>query len=601
MRFELRPYQVEAVDKIVAAAEAGVRRQLGVAATGLGKTIIFCALAERLGCRTLILAHRDELISQAAAKVREVWPGADVGIVKASDNGIRNRVVVASVQTLARERRLQQLVSAYRDESVLMKRPDPFGLVVVDEAHHAAADSYRSILDGLRAGQECAYCVGGSVLSGRYETDPGDREPCEDCSGTGGGPLLLGVTATPDRGDGQGLDDLFEQISWTYDILWGIRSGYLCDLRGLRVQLDRLDMSAVKVRRGDYEAGAAGRALDNAGAPTEIVKAWQEHASDRQTLVFTPTVELARHCAEEFTAAGVRAAMVCGETPVEERRQILDDYSHGRVQVVANCAVLTEGYDEPSTGCIVIARPTRSRALYTQMVGRGTRRHPDKTDCLVLDVVSASSVHSLVTVPSLFGMNGKHAKRLSNGSGAVTEVLDEYEQQEVAAGRLKAEEADLFHNIRGRGIAWVVVPDRRIGGFRYVRPLGRGEPTVVIAKTEAESEQWLAGVSFPQPDEDGKPVLPRKQVLIRDVSMETAQAVAEDYLRKSWRGPVTNLSAGWRAGRPSAKALAAAKTWRVKVDPTWNAGQLSDELTAVIARADAKAEERKRNRLQALK
>lgn len=547
---ELRGYQREAITKTLELAAAGVRKQLGVAATGLGKTVVFCSLAEQMGTRALIIAHREELVAQAAAKVRELWPGIDVGIVKGPNDDVHSHVVVASIQTLARSSRLGRLVASYADGGSILRPMDPFGLVVVDEAHHSAADSYRRVLEALHAGEV-------------------------------GGPLLLGVTATPDRGDGKGLDDLFDEIAWTYDMLWGIRQGYLSDLRGLRVKV-AIDLAKVKVSRGDYDAGSAGRALEDADAPAHIVKAWREHAPDRRTLVFTPTVALAHAVAAEFVGVGVAAAVVSGDTPADERRNILRAYSAGEVQVVCNCAVLTEGYDEPRTDCIVVARPTKSRALYTQMIGRGTRRHPDKADCLVLDVVGISKALSLITVPSLFGLPEDSSWEGDVGARPVSEVVDEYQAEQVRLGKLKAEEAELFHQVRATQIAWVAMHPPEGHLRRFICPLGKRRdgvhrPTVVMA-TMADGEHWIAGLQW---DDGRKP----KQVLIRNVSMETAQGVAEDYVRRF--GPLGQVAADapWRDGRPTAKLRAKAKKWHVPNAETFaTAGQLHDAIEAHIAR-----------------
>ena len=558
LRFELRPYQREAIDRTHAAELRGSRRQLGVAATGLGKTIIFCALAQQRGGRTLILAHRDELVSQAVAKVREVWPGVDVGVVKALDDHTAAHVVVASVQTLARTTRLDRLVGSQTPGVLsLAQHEQKFDLVVVDEAHHTAATTYRKILDALRAG----------------ESD---------------GPLLLGVTATPDRGDGKGLDDLFDEIVWNFDILWGINQGYLCDLRAKRIVLDALDMGGVKVRRGDYDQGSAGRALEDADAPALIARGWKQFAADRRTLVFTPTVALADQCAQEFRKLGVRAAFVSGETPTQMRRELLADFGTGKVQVLANCAVLTEGYDQPRADCVIVARPTKSRALYTQMIGRGTRKHPDKRDCLVLDVVGASSEHSLVTVPSLFGLGEKHyAERLATEN--LTDVVDAFTRHQVKIGQLKAEDAELFHKIRSEGIAWVAVEPGPRAVRRYQRTQstqvdgGRVQlPTVVLVQRQLDEHGWLAGIEY----EDGT-----KRVLLGDVTLETAQGVGEDAVRKL-AGPKNALVAAdapWRQRRPSAKAVAAAHKW--KMPNPWRystGGELSDALDAHITRVKSR-------------
>lgn len=545
VRLSLREYQIEALERTAAAEKAGVRKQLGVAATGLGKTVMFCSLAERRGGRALILAHRDELVSQAAQKVREIWPGVDVGIVKAGDNDVHSHVVVASVQTLARQRRLAQLLAPFSPEGVtLLGRADPFELVVVDEAHHATADSYQTVLQALDAG-----------------------EPT--------GPLLLGVTATPDRGDGKGLDTTFDEIVWSYDLLWGIRSKYLADLRGLRVRISDLDLSKVKRSRGDYEAGSAGRALEDAEAPAAILAAWQEHAADRRTIVFTPTVEVARLVAEQFTAVGVASSYVHGGTPLDERRRLLRAFSDGTCQVLANCAVLTEGFDEPRVDCIVVARPTRSRALYAQMVGRGTRLHPDKVDCLVLDVVGASDELTLVTVPSLVGVEKEFAARLGDGTATVSAMVDAHEQNQVRLGRLSAEQVNLFREVRAAGVAWVPV-HHAAQPPRYERSLGQHRPTVVMLRRPGdEPDSWLAGLIMP----DGS-----KRVLAEGLSMDMAQGVAESYVRANGNDRLTATDAPWRTRPPSTKALEAASKWRLTVDPSWNAGQLSDALDAHIAR-----------------
>lgn len=542
LRFTLRPYQDEAIERSYRAEARGVRSQLGVAATGLGKTVIFCAFAQARGGRTLILAHRDELVSQARAKVLEVWPDADVGIVKAGDNDVDAHVVVASVQTLAREKRMQQLLDA---QASMLRPCDPFDLVVVDEAHHAAAESYRFILDALGAGQD-------------------------------DGPLLLGVTATPDRGDGKGLDDLFDEVVWNYDLLWGIRSGFLADVRAKRLVLDRLDLSGVKVRRGDYDAGQAGRALEDANAPEYIVKGWTEHASDRQTIVFTPTVAMADSVAAAFRHAGVRAAMVSGETPLDERRAILRDYATGHVQVVANCAVLTEGFDDPATSCIVMARPTKSRALFTQMVGRGTRRYPDKDHLLVLDVVGGSEQHSLVTVPSLFGIPEPEQARLETQN--LTDAVDEIEAALVAAGKLRAEEANLFAKVRSQGIAWIHAKGRHDRERRYRRTLPDGMPTVVLVQRDTENpESWLAGLHYERTGE--------KRVLIADVEFDLAQGVGEDAARKliGRRSALIDTNAAWRRKKPTKRQKIKARSLDIDPSAYTTAGDLSDAIDLAVA------------------
>lgn len=536
----LRDYQVDALDRIGRAAGRGVRRQMGVAATGLGKTVIFCALAREMGVRTLVVAHRDELIEQAAAKVAEVWPGVDVGVVKGSRDEVHARVVVASVQTLARPARLARLLAP------TLLTDAPFGLVVVDEAHHAAAVSYKKVMHALR---------------------------CDEPDG----PLLLGVTATPDRGDGKGLDDLFDEVTFAYDIRWGIAREYLCDLRGLRVSLD-VDMRALKVTAGDYNQGQAGQMLEDADAPATIVKAWLKHAAGRRTLVFTPTVATAQAVMDEFKAAGVSATSVDGGMDIDERRANLAGFKSGRFDVMCNCMVLTEGYDEPRVDCVVVARPTKSRALYTQMVGRGTRIHPEKVDCLVIDVVGATDMHDLVTIPSLFGI--EKAGRVWEDGESITTALHEQIEDHERSGRLLAVEAELFSKVRAGKLAWVTVhkPGEQ---RRYELGMGHHGYLVIV---ELSDDRWRAGHGFKDGD------VWRKRVIIDDVPLEMAQGVLEDLARKLGANALTATDAAWRARRPSAKQKDLAAKMHIDIPAGATKGDVADLITAKMGQRRADRE-----------
>lgn len=578
-RLTLRDYQTDIIERSDAARDRGVGRQLAVAATGLGKTVIFASMIERLDERSIVLAHRDELISQAVAKLLEVDPGMTptpsammalenlgrkdlieaaasdgrkvIGIVKAEANDVDADVVVASVQTISREKRLKQLTET-RDTV------GRIGLVVVDEAHHSKADSYVKIMNAL---------------------DCGDPD----------GPLLFGVTATPDRGDGKGLDDLFDEVVAAYDILWGIRAGYLSDIRGISVRLAGFDAKSLKVRGGDYVAGQSGQMLTEANAPAEVLDAWNAHAHGRKTLIFTPTVALAQEMADVFEADGVPAAMVSGETPADERKDILRRFKTGEILVLANCAVLTEGYDEPSVTCVVVARPTKSRALYTQIIGRGTRKFPGKEDCLILDVVGASDQHSLVTIPSLFGV--RYPEKLRDGSESVTAVIDGEEAALVAQGLLEARQVDLFKKMRDEGnIAWVETPASAPGLIQYIRSLGAittedgtvRHPTVVLVQRSAEDDRWGCGIMY---TETGKGKKPEKRLLIDNVTLEMAQGVGEDYVRKNAsRAAIIHTDAPWRKRPPTEKQIAAGLKWGMIIDPAWTAGEFSDAMEIHIAK-----------------
>src|SRR3989475_4967611 len=386
MRLTPRPYQHEAVAALLAAAARGVQRPLLVLPTGTGKTIIVALLVQRRGGRALILAHRDELIQQAVDKLHLVDPTLRLGVVQAARDEHTAPTVVASVQTLSRRTRLSRLV------------PD-FQTIVIDEAHHAPAPTYRRILEYCRA----------------WHPD---------------GPLVVGVTATPERGDHHSLRPVFDRIVYQKTLLEMMQAGYLVDLRALQVLL-QADFGALRTQHGDFVDAELETLLLAANAPAQVLAAFQSHAADRKALLFTPTVALAYAMAETFCAAGIAAEALEGTTPITTRRALLQRLHTGATRVVANCAVLTEGFDEPSVDCIIIARPTQSLPLYQQMLGRGTSMYPGKTDCLILDVVGVSTRHTLHTAATLFGCAPATLARQS-----VLEVLAARERQarQPAAG-----------------------------------------------------------------------------------------------------------------------------------------------------------------------
>lgn len=277
----LRPYQDEALAAVEQAASRGLRRPLVSLPTGAGKTILFAHLLSRrarLG-RGIILVHRDELVQQATEKLRLIEPSLTPGVVKAERDDHAAPTVVASIQTLSQERRLARFVLGTREQ--------PLATIVCDEAHHAVAESWQRVLTGLGAFRP-------------------------------GGPLVLGVTATPERADGRGLDEVWERIVYERQIL-DLIPDYLVDVRGVRVSL-ALDLDTVTRTAGDFQEASLGEAMEQANAPAEALQAYRTHAAGRKTLLFTPTVRLARVMATTFAQAGIAAAWISGETSIEERR-----------------------------------------------------------------------------------------------------------------------------------------------------------------------------------------------------------------------------------------------------------------------------------------
>lgn len=366
---ELRPYQTKAIDAIADAEAQGVRRPLVVHPTGTGKTVTFShAIKKRAGLgRSLVLVHRDELAQQTVDKIGMIAPELLTGIVKAERNEVGADVVVASVQTIHRDNRLAELLAA-----------GPIETVIVDEAHHAPAPTWTKVLTTL-----------------------GSFSPY--------GPLTIGFTATPER-DGKALG-VWERVVSYMSIRQAIFEGYLCAVRGQTVQTS-MDLKKVRKTRGDYADGSLGEELEESGAIEEIADAYLEYAKDRKGVAFTPTVATAHSLAAALVARGIRAEGLDGTTPTEERRAMLRRLRSGQTQVICNCGVLTEGFDEPSISCVVVARPTKFHGLYVQMVGRGTRLSPGKADLLVLDVTGAAERHDLVSVVDLgLEVDDKRRKR----------------------------------------------------------------------------------------------------------------------------------------------------------------------------------------------
>jgi ATP-dependent helicase IRC3 len=358
----LRPYQAEAVEAVLTARRRGFKRLLVCLPTGAGKTVIFSRLAQLAQRQVLVLAHREELLFQARDKLQQALGGEQVvAIERGAERGARDaKVLVCSIRSL-HEARLAEVM-----------RSRQVGLVIYDECHHAAAEDNLRVLRQL-----------------------GAFEP--DFAGT-----LLGFTATTTRGDGKGLEQVFQQIVYSRSLPALISDGFLAPLRGFRVST-AADLSRLSSGGLDFREEELADAVDIEERNALVARSIQELARDRRTILFAVTVRHARHLAYSLNALGVPAGLVHGAMPAGERAQALAAFRAGKVQVMCNVAVLTEGFDDPGVSCVAMARPTRSEGLYAQCVGRGTRLHPGKSDCLILDFVDASQL-SLCTLPSLFGV-----------------------------------------------------------------------------------------------------------------------------------------------------------------------------------------------------
>jgi superfamily II DNA or RNA helicase len=538
-----REYQTAAIDAVFAAWGDGMKRPAIVLPTGAGKTVVFAHLIQQFrrrgdyqwgppgspqpGTRVIVLVHRDELADQAMAKIRAIAPDLSVGKVKALDNELHADVMVCSVQTLNSGRSQARM----GDMIVAQHSAGRIGLIITDECHHAAAASYKKVYDAFPDA------------------------------------LNLGVTATMARGDKVGLGSTWDEVVYERSPLWMMSKGYLTGVKAVQVDVAGLDMSGVKSSRGDFQAGDLGDAMEAAGADKVIATAYKEHAGDRPGVVFTPTVATATATADEMNAAGIRTEVISGETPRDERLGIFERFRTGETQVLANCMVLTEGFDAPWASCAVIARPTQSQPLYVQMVGRVLRPFPGKTDALVLDVVGASASNKLRTLIDLEPGVVRSMKPF--------ETLEEAVVREAEATgpalpgsigfELKHKEVSLF---KGSDKAWLRT-------HRGVMFIGCGDTTVFLFPTWKAPGLWdVCTLTKGQP----KPTRTEHVGMDLGSAMAWGEATAEDYQAFS-----TEKAASWRKAKPSEKQQDFARSLGIQVPETMRRGQLSDAMSVVFA------------------
>jgi superfamily II DNA or RNA helicase len=394
MGMDLRPYQQESREAIQNEWIKGVRRTLLVLPTGAGKTIVFSKVIEdrvKKGERVLVLAHRSELLDQAAQKL-EKSTGLKCATEKADQTSIGSwyRVVVGSVQTMMRPKRLEQFDK------------DFFGTIIIDESHHCLADSYQRVLQYFDQAN------------------------------------VLGVTATPDRSDMRNLGSYFESLAYEYTLPKAIKEGFLSPIKALTIPL-KLDLTAVGQQAGDFKSSDLGTALDPY-LDSIAAEMWKA-AKDRKIVVFLPLVKTSQKFTRILNAIGFRAAEVNGDS--QDRTEILADYENDKYNVLCNSMLLTEGWDCTSVDCIVVLRPTKSRSLYSQMVGRGTRLHPGKTELLLLDFLWHTERHELCHPAHLIAENEEVAAAMTRqieeaGIPLDLEMVEKQASEDVIAQREEA-------------------------------------------------------------------------------------------------------------------------------------------------------------------
>ena len=383
---QLRPYQEEARVKVQQEWKEGRKRTLLVLPTGCGKTIVFSKIIEdrvKMGERVLVLAHRSELLEQASDKLMTAT-GLGTALEKAENTSIGSwfRVVVGSVQTMQREKRLSQFP------------PNHFDTIVIDEAHHATSDGYQRVLEHF------------------------------------GEANVLGVTATPDRGDMRNLGSYFDSLAYEYPLVDAIKSGYLSKITAITIPLE-LDISTVSQQAGDFKVSEIGTALDP--YLEQIADEMVKQCKDRKTVVFLPLVKTSQKFREILNAKGFKAAEVNGES--KDRAEILEEFDKDKYNVLCNSMLLTEGWDCPTVDCVVVLRPTKVRALYSQMVGRGTRLAPGKENLLLLDFLWHTERHELCRPAHLIASSPEVAKKMTENMAEDTEVEFSLLEAEEQAGK----------------------------------------------------------------------------------------------------------------------------------------------------------------------
>ena len=397
---QLRPYQAEAKTAIQAEWAKGNNKTLAVMPTGTGKTIVFSKLSEdcvRDGERVLILAHRGELLDQAAEKLSKST-GLGCAVEKAEDTclGSWYRVVVGSVQSLMRESRLARFPVDYFDK------------IIVDEAHHCLSDSYQRVLNYFDQAK------------------------------------VLGVTATPDRGDMRNLGQYFESLAYEYTLPKAIKEGYLCKIKAQTIPL-KLDLTGVGQQAGDFKTSDLGTALDP--YLYQIADEMAKYCMDRKTVVFLPLIKTSQKFRDILESKGFRAAEVNGES--RDRAEVLADFDAGRYDVLCNSMLLTEGWDCPSVDCIVVLRPTKIRSLYCQMVGRGTRLFDGKDHLLLLDFLWHTERHELCHPAHLICESPEVAEIMTkNIEEAGCPVDIEEAEVQAASDAVQAREEALANQLR---------------------------------------------------------------------------------------------------------------------------------------------------------
>jgi len=520
----LRPYQEVAVSDASTALDKH-SNTIVVAPTGAGKTIMMSALIgkrHKKGKRVLVLQHRDELVEQNSIKFSKVNPAITTSIVNGTIKHWEGDAVFSMVQTMSRDANLRN-------------RPK-FDMVVIDESHHAAAQTYQKIIDAVRE----------------------DNEYVE----------VVGFTATPNRGDGKGLGKVFNNCSHQIELNTLIREGFLVPPKAYVIDCGVAEaLDGVKRKGNDFDMEEVEAIMNKRVINERVVHEWKERAGNRKTVVFCSTINHAAGVLEIFLINDVNAKMVIGETPKAERRQILYDLEFGDVQVVVNVAVLTEGFDAPPVSCIILTRPCSYKSTMVQMIGRGLRIidpeiYPGqiKKDCVVLDFGTSILKHGALDEAA--NLDGRPK---DPNAEAPTKECPECDFIIPASSRVCPNCGHGFEGIAKSELSDFLLTEydlMQLSPFRWLDIFGNGS---CMMATGFQGFGIVATIN-----DTSVAIVKSKHGKLRAVSIGArvqATSAADDFLREIEDGNAANKTKRWLSQSPSPLQVKHLKSNGVNVSP----------------------------------
>ena len=570
---KLRNYQEKAIENIRSHYDKGTNKQVIVLATGLGKTIIFSHLISQLvketGKKALIIAHREELLKQAQDKLYKIDPGLKTGIEKAGEHTPDDAdVVIASVPTLGRK------------DSTRMQKFDPkdFCIAVTDEAHHSSANTYKEVFKNF------------GVLKNESDWN-------KDL-------LLLGVTATPSRNDNQGIDEIYDKVTYTYGIIPAIEDGWLARIKAYRINTTT-DLAGVGSTAGDYNVGELSERVNNEDRNGLVVATYKNLLDGKKALCFAVDIAHGEELTKRFKEEDIKAELVTGRTPRKERAGMLERFKTGETKVMVNCMVLTEGFDEPTIEAILMARPTKSGILFQQMIGRGTRKDEEtgKEEVIVVDFNDNTYKHTLKTIASLLGLDksidfkGQDILLFKKKLEKLVELdpTNDLEDLDINKIDYAIEEVDILSGLQIPSEIAIFTSNEWHKYLKDTYRLNMGDHQWLEIKYDIAGEY---SVSEHQYD---KEIFRTKSKLLGNKStLKEAVEASDTFLKFTYpdRMKLVSTKAGWRKQKPSDAQVELLKKFGVNkaVLETIDKGKASRLITKLInTKQERKGYQRKRN------